>query len=86
VPGEVVAGVAVAVPPEPERRTEIAVLEMLRFLLPRKIGDQISETFPFTVPMACGVKVTPKLMLCPAFRVRGRPGTFRLNPDPVTAA
>ena len=37
-------------------------------------------------PLDCGAKVTLKLALCPAARVRGRAGPLRLKPDPVIVA
>jgi hypothetical protein len=49
-------------------------------------GIQVRERLPFMVPLDCGAKVTLKLALCPAARVRGRAGPLRLKPDPVIVA
>jgi hypothetical protein len=44
------------------------------------------ERLPLTLPLDWGAKITLKLALCPAARVRGTAGPARLNPEPVIAA
>jgi hypothetical protein len=42
--------------------------------------------FPLAVPLAVGVNVTLKLVLCPVVRVTGAVIPLRLNPVPLAAS
>ena len=49
-------------------------------------ASDTSAIFPLADPADCGVKVTLKVKLCPAPRVRGRLRPLMLNPVPVRVA
>ena len=57
--------------------------EMLRFGLE---AFETTAIAPLTLPAAVGAKRTPKVNLCPLFRLKGRASPLNLNPAPVTVA
>ena len=46
----------------------------------------VMVTFPFADPDTVGMNFTAKVVLCPAFKVRGTLIPLRVKPDPLTAA
>ena len=46
----------------------------------------VSVTLPLPEPVACGAKITLKVVLCPAASVVGMANPLKLNPEPLTAA
>ena len=54
-----------------------------------KLGFEPSDvmvTLPLTAPLAAGVKVTVKVVLCPAVSVTGKLSPLKLNPVPLADA
>ena len=49
-------------------------------------ASEVNEIVPLAEPPVVGANVAPKVKLCPAIRVKGRPSPLMLNPLPLTFA
>jgi hypothetical protein len=79
LPKATLAGLVVSAP----GMTPVAVTAMLRFEF---AAVETMEMPPATAPADAGVKVTPKVELCPAPSVRGKLSPLMFRPAPVTTA